>query len=232
MNGRVDRRLPANCGLPCRPAPDFGLRRCQWRSANEAKAASGNRPGCPCSQASARRMRSPSEATDGDIMVSRESTGVKGILKSLLTGACLLAVLAGCASAPQKHPDTAAARTTCLTSGSRIPLSPADRPRWGNPRSGDELRQTGQVNPGAVTDGGPSGHTEEAARPLTVPLTAPASPIPRKRPAGSVESDAIRGTDAGVASHSGSSESGVRSKQPGPCMSPAPTCGTIQRHLR
>lgn len=73
------------------------------------------------------------------------------MFKSLLTGACLLAVLAGCASAPQKHADTtAAARTTCVTSGSRIPLSPGECAGLGQSFSGDELRQTGQINPGAA----------------------------------------------------------------------------------
>jgi hypothetical protein len=72
------------------------------------------------------------------------------MFKSLLTGACLLAVLAGCASAPQKPADTAAARTTCLTSGSRIPLSPGECASLGQSFSGDELRQTGQVNLGSA----------------------------------------------------------------------------------
>jgi hypothetical protein len=72
------------------------------------------------------------------------------MFKSLLTGACLLAMLAGCASAPQKHADTTAASTTCLTSGSRIPLSAGECAALGQSYSGDELRQTGQVNPGAA----------------------------------------------------------------------------------
>ena len=72
------------------------------------------------------------------------------MFKSLLTGACLMAVLAGCASAPQKHADTTAARTTCLTSGSRIPLSPGECASLGQSFSGDELRQTGQVDIGAA----------------------------------------------------------------------------------
>ena len=72
------------------------------------------------------------------------------MFKSLLTGACLLAVLAGCASAPQ-HADTAVAKsTTCIASGSRIPLSPGDCAALGQSYSGDELRQTGQVNPAAA----------------------------------------------------------------------------------
>ncbi len=72
------------------------------------------------------------------------------MFKSLLTGAFLLAMLAGCASAPQKHADTAAASTTCLTSGSRIPLSPGECASLGQSYSGEELRQTGQVNPGSA----------------------------------------------------------------------------------
>ena len=72
------------------------------------------------------------------------------MFKSLLTGAFLLAMLAGCASAPQKHADTTAASTTCLTSGSRIPLSPGECASLGQSYSGEELRQTGQVNPGSA----------------------------------------------------------------------------------
>ena len=72
------------------------------------------------------------------------------MFKSLLTGACLLAVLAGCASPPQKHADTTAASTTCLTSGSRIPLSPGECASLGHSFSGDELRQTGQFNSAAA----------------------------------------------------------------------------------
>ena len=71
--------------------------------------------------------------------------------KFLLTGACLLGVLAGCASAPQKHTDTTvAASTACMASASRIPRSPGDCASPGQSYSGDELRQTGQVNPGAA----------------------------------------------------------------------------------
>jgi hypothetical protein len=72
------------------------------------------------------------------------------MFKSLLTGACLLAVLTGCASAPQKHVNTAAANATCLASGSRIPHSPEECTALGQSYSGDELRQTGQVNPAAA----------------------------------------------------------------------------------
>ena len=72
------------------------------------------------------------------------------MFKSLLTDAFLVAVLAGCASAPQKHAHTTAASTTCLTSGSRIPLSPGECASLGQSYSGDELRQTGQVNPGSA----------------------------------------------------------------------------------
>jgi hypothetical protein len=73
------------------------------------------------------------------------------MFKSLLTGACLAAMLAGCASAPQKPADkTAAASTTCLATGSRIPLSPGDCAALGQSYSGDDLRQTGQFNPGAA----------------------------------------------------------------------------------
>ena len=80
---------------------------------------------------------------------SRGEPKEKGMFKSLLTGACLLTVLAGCASAPQKQADTAAANT-CLTSGSRIPHSPGECASLGQSFSGDELRQTGQINLGAA----------------------------------------------------------------------------------
>jgi hypothetical protein len=66
------------------------------------------------------------------------------MLKSLLTGACLLAALAGCASTPQKHAGTtAAASTTCLASGSRVPVGPGQCAAYGQSYSGEELRQTG-----------------------------------------------------------------------------------------
>jgi hypothetical protein len=71
------------------------------------------------------------------------------MFKSLLTGACLLAVLAGCTSAPQKHADTTAAtRTGCLATGSRITPGACASP--GQSYSGDELRETGQIDLGAA----------------------------------------------------------------------------------
>lgn len=70
------------------------------------------------------------------------------MFKSLLTGACLLAVLAGCSSAPQKHADTtAAASTGCLATGSRIPLGTCAP---GQSYSGEELRQTGEIDVAAA----------------------------------------------------------------------------------
>jgi hypothetical protein len=73
------------------------------------------------------------------------------MFKSLLTGACLLAVLAGCASAPQKPVTTADAKPTgCLATGSRIPPSSAECAALGQSYSGDELRQTGHYDVGAA----------------------------------------------------------------------------------
>ena len=69
------------------------------------------------------------------------------MLKSLLAGACLAAVLAGCASTPP--PPLAAADTSakgCLTSGSRIPLGKDECASLGQSYTGDELRQTGKEN--------------------------------------------------------------------------------------
>jgi hypothetical protein len=73
------------------------------------------------------------------------------MLKSLVTGACLLALVAGCATAPQSRTNAAAnatPNTGCLTTGSRIPLGPGECAALGQSYSGDELRQTGQVEVG------------------------------------------------------------------------------------
>jgi hypothetical protein len=65
-----------------------------------------------------------------------------GMFKSLLTGACVLSVLAGCASTPQKPLASADTKPkTCLPSGSRIPQACAP----GQSYTGEELQQTGHV---------------------------------------------------------------------------------------
>lgn len=68
------------------------------------------------------------------------------MFKMLLTGACL-AVLAGCASAPQKPLAAADTKSkTCLTSGSRIPGQCAP----GQSYTSEELQQTGHVGNAAA----------------------------------------------------------------------------------
>jgi len=66
------------------------------------------------------------------------------MFRSIAT-ASLLLVLAACATTPQNQATTAT-NTGCLATGSRIPLSPGDCAAFGRSYSGDELRQTGQVN--------------------------------------------------------------------------------------
>lgn len=70
------------------------------------------------------------------------------MFKALLTGTCLLALLTGCASAPQKPVASADARPkTCLTSGSRIPNECA---ATGQSYTGEDLQQTGHVGDAAA----------------------------------------------------------------------------------
>lgn len=72
------------------------------------------------------------------------------MFKSLLTGACLVAVLAGCATAPQ---NPAAAKATnagpdsgCVTTGSRVPLDQNQCAAFGRSYSGQQLQQTGHID--------------------------------------------------------------------------------------
>jgi hypothetical protein len=69
------------------------------------------------------------------------------MFKSLLSGTCLLALLAGCASAPQKSA-SANVSPTCVTIASRIPRSGADCAAPGQVYSGDDIRRTG--HPGDI----------------------------------------------------------------------------------
>jgi hypothetical protein len=77
----------------------------------------------------------------------------KAMTRSVLTGVCLIAMLAGCASAAQnKATPTAslnAADRSCPTTGSRLPpdrtMCPAGVVRN---YSGEELRQTGRTDVG------------------------------------------------------------------------------------
>ncbi len=59
--------------------------------------------------------------------------------------ASLLALLAACATTPQNQA-TRATNTSCLSTGSRIPLSPGECAAPGRSYSEEELRQTGQVD--------------------------------------------------------------------------------------
>jgi hypothetical protein len=68
------------------------------------------------------------------------------MFRSIAT-ASLLVLLAACATSPQ-HQATTATNTSCLATGSRIPLSPGDCAAFGRSYSDEELRQTGQVDVG------------------------------------------------------------------------------------
>jgi hypothetical protein len=70
---------------------------------------------------------------------------MKGMSKSLLSGACLVALLAGCASAPQKPVASADVKPNCITSASRIPRNAGDCVAPGQVYSGDDIRKTGHV---------------------------------------------------------------------------------------
>jgi hypothetical protein len=68
----------------------------------------------------------------------------------LLTGTCLMALLAGCAT--QGHPQQAAkAQGTagCVQdTGSRLPRTPGSCPALGRTYTGDDLQRTGEENVG------------------------------------------------------------------------------------
>jgi hypothetical protein len=74
------------------------------------------------------------------------------MFKSLLTGACLMAVLAGCASTSQNPTSAAAAnsgpKARCLSTASRIPTDKNECAAFGRSYSGDQLQQTGHVDIG------------------------------------------------------------------------------------
>ena len=70
------------------------------------------------------------------------------MLKSLLIGACLATLAAGCASAPTPHAmtDTGARvkHELCLsTTGTRIPLREHECAAFGRSYTGEEIRNTG-----------------------------------------------------------------------------------------
>jgi hypothetical protein len=67
------------------------------------------------------------------------------MFRSIAT-ASLLVLLAACATSPQ-HQATTATNTSCPVTGSRLPLSPGEC-AVGRSYSGEELRQTGQVDVG------------------------------------------------------------------------------------
>lgn len=68
------------------------------------------------------------------------------MFKSLLTGACLAAVLTACATAPQDQTAAKAANTGCVTTGSRVPLDQNQCTAFGRSYSGQELQQTGHID--------------------------------------------------------------------------------------
>lgn len=68
------------------------------------------------------------------------------MFRSIAT-AGLLVLLAACATTPQNHA-TMATNTSCLATGSRIPLSPGDCAAFGRSYSDEQLRQTGQTEVG------------------------------------------------------------------------------------
>ena len=74
------------------------------------------------------------------------------MFKTLLTGACLMAVLAGCASAPQNRTGMTANANAlpphCLATGSRVPRDKTDCAAFGRTYSGEELQRTGMTDVG------------------------------------------------------------------------------------
>jgi hypothetical protein len=77
------------------------------------------------------------------------------MFRQILTGACLLAAVAGCVSSGHTHKDNvsnaatqdAVQRSSCLTdTGPRLPLSPGQCAAYGNAYSGKDLQQTGHEN--------------------------------------------------------------------------------------
>jgi len=75
--------------------------------------------------------------------------------RSVLTGVCLMALLAtGCASGPQNQATVTAQatnaapapRTGCLSTGSRVPLDRDQCASIGRSYSGEELQQTGHID--------------------------------------------------------------------------------------
>jgi hypothetical protein len=75
------------------------------------------------------------------------------MLRSLLTGACLATLLAGCTTAPATRADTkeaattaGAQRTTCLTeTGTRLGLRPGECAGFGRSFSNEDIDRTGRV---------------------------------------------------------------------------------------
>jgi hypothetical protein len=73
------------------------------------------------------------------------------MLRSLLSGACLAALLAGCSTAPATRADTKAAATatgapTCLTeTGTRLAPRPGECAGFGRSFSNEDIDRTGRV---------------------------------------------------------------------------------------
>ena len=77
------------------------------------------------------------------------------MLRALITGACVLATLAGCATAPAHSNSTASATANpaCLSTGSRIPQGQNSCAAFGQSYTEEQLRQTGrwEVGPALQT---------------------------------------------------------------------------------
>jgi hypothetical protein len=74
------------------------------------------------------------------------------MLKSLFTGACLMALLAGCASTLQTQASASAADTApksgCMATGSRVPRDKNECAAFGRSYSGEDLQRTGHIDTG------------------------------------------------------------------------------------
>lgn len=74
------------------------------------------------------------------------------MLRPILIGTCLAALLGGCATQGPPRQSASATSTmggaTCLSSDTRLPRSPGPCGAFGRSYSGDDLQRTGELNPG------------------------------------------------------------------------------------
>ncbi len=68
------------------------------------------------------------------------------MLKPLLTGACLMAVLAGCATTPPNRTAETGPKAGCVATGSRVPLDKNECAAFGRSYSGEDLQRTGHID--------------------------------------------------------------------------------------